>query len=151
MTALLLTAYGSFWYGQQQQQARYLEADAEREQLRQELFERNEENHLLRQEVANLSLGAEVDRQASEGVRNQVLALKSEVAALRKDISFYRGLMLPSGSQQGLTIGSLEILASGVPRQYQYKLVIQQLAARHEELNGSLQFTIIGRQGEGTT
>lgn len=148
LLAFAATGYGSYWYGQQQHQSLYADAISERDRLRAELALRSEEKDRLRQEVANLSLGAEVDRQASEGVRNEVLSLKSEIATLQKDIRFYRGLMSPTGSEQGLTIGSLDVLATGVPRQYQYKLVVQQLAVRHTQINGSLQFKIVGRRGE---
>lgn len=148
LLVLLAAGYSSYWYGQQQREALYANAVSERDRLRVELAVRTEENDRLRQEVANLSLGAEVDRQASEEVRNEVISLKSEIATLQKDISFYRGLMSPGGGEQGLTIGSLDVLATGVPRQYHYKLVVQQLAVRHAQLTGSLQFNIIGRQGE---
>lgn len=140
--------YGSYWFGQNRSQSLQEEAVAERDRLRVELADSTEEADRLRQEVVNLKLGAEVDRKASEGVRNEVLELKSEIAGLQEDISFYRGLMSPSDNARGLTIGSLNVISTGVPRQYEYKLVVQQLATKHDLLNGSLQFTIVGRQGE---
>ncbi|MYM63265.1 DUF6776 family protein [Pseudomaricurvus sp. HS19] len=135
---------GGLFLGQSLQQ----EATAERDRLRVELRERQTEVDDLRQEVANLKLGSTVDRQASEGVREEVIALKSEIAALQEDISFYRGLMAPSGNQRGLTIGSVNVISTGSPRQFEYKVVVQQLATRHVLLKGSLRFSIVGRQGE---
>lgn len=140
--------YGSYWLGQHENHSLQEEAIAERDHLRVELASTSAEADRLRQEVVNFRLGAEVDRKASEGVRNEVLELKSEIAALQEDISFYRGLMSPTDNARGLTIGSLNVISTGASRQYEYKLVVQQLATKHELLSGSLQFTIVGRQGE---
>jgi cell division protein FtsB len=148
LVVLFALAAVSFWYGQYQGQTVRVEAVTERDRLKAKLAAQTKEVNQLRQQVANLSLGAEVDRQASEGVRHEVLRLKSEIAVLKQDISFYRGLMLPAGNDRGLTIGSLNVISTGVSRQYEYKLVVQQLAARHSVLNGTLQFNIVGRQGE---
>jgi hypothetical protein len=123
-----------------------LQADAvvERNALRIERSRLSREAEELRQEVANLKLGTQVDHKASEEVRTQVIQLKAQVAELEEDITFYRGLMAPSDNASGLTIGSLNVLATGVPRQYSYKLVVQQLATNHQVLSGSLKVTIIG-------
>lgn len=148
LVVLGLSVSGSFWYGQQSGQALQAEAVAERDRLRVELSNSSRDADNLRQEVANLKLGAQVDRKASEGVRAEVIELKSQIAALKQDISFYRSLMAPTGNKRGLNIGSLNVISTGVPRQYEYKLVVQQLATRHTMLNGTLSFTIVGRQGE---
>ncbi|NHO68189.1 hypothetical protein G8770_21780 [Aestuariicella hydrocarbonica] len=151
LSALLVIAavgFGSYRFGQIQGGSEHAETVSERDHLKADLAAKKIETDNLRQEVANLKLGAKVDRQASEGVRNEVISLKSEIATLQEDISFYRGLMAPTGNERGLTIGSLNVISTGAPRQYEYKLVVQQLATRHTLLNGSLQFTIVGRQGE---
>ncbi len=102
----------------------------------------------MRQQVANLQLGAEVDHQANEKVRNQVMVLQEKITALEEDISFYRGLMSPSASSRGLTIGALNVIGTGVPREFEYKLVMQQLATDHQVLSGYLNFNIIGMRGD---
>lgn len=99
----------------------------------------------LRQQVANLSLGSEVDQRASEEVRAEVIALKAQIAVQQEDIGFYRGLMSPTENSRGLTIGSWDLSrASG--GEYQYKLVLQQLATIHNVLNGSVGINVIGYQ-----
>ncbi|MGH1372352.1 MAG: DUF6776 family protein [Cellvibrionaceae bacterium] len=143
---LAVSVTGSFWYGQLQGRAMQADAVAERDLLKTQLAAKVEEADNYRQEVANLKLGAQVDRKASEGVRGEVIELKTEIAALQEDISFYRSLMAPTGNKRGLSIGSLNVISTGASRQYEYKLVVQQLATRHTMLNGNLSFTIVGRQ-----
>ncbi|WP_207951931.1 DUF6776 family protein [Pseudomaricurvus alcaniphilus] len=145
---LILGTAGSYWYGVKFGRADQLGAALERDSLVLKLQAADQELANLRQQVANLQLGAEVDQRASETVRAEVIELKSEVAALEEDISFYRSLMSPSENSSGLTIGSLSLVAVGQPGVYDYKLVVQQLAARHSLLKGTLNFNIVGRQAE---
>ncbi|WP_045858130.1 DUF6776 family protein [Teredinibacter purpureus] len=99
----------------------------------------------LTQQLANINLGAEVDRQASETVRQEVIGLKDQVAALEEENSFYRNLMAPTGNKRGLTFGAVEIVDTDKPRTYNYKVVMQQLATNHQLLAGSLTVNVIGR------
>ncbi len=96
------------------------------------------------QQLANLRLGAEVDQQANEGVRQEILTLKSQIAELEEDITFYRGLMAPTADKQGLSIGALNIVATSQPRHFEYTLVVQQLATSHELLKGYVNVTVVG-------
>lgn len=148
IAVLFSTNWGSYLYGLSSGQSQQAVAIAERDQFRSQLTEKVETIASLRQEVANLKLGAQVDRKASEDVRAEVIDLKAQIAALKEDISFYRGLMSPSDNKSGLTIGSLNVISTGVARHYEYKLVVQQLATNHKMLNGYLTFDIFGRQGE---
>ncbi|MDN3638383.1 hypothetical protein QWY82_06090 [Simiduia curdlanivorans] len=151
LTVLLLVAgfvYAAHWYGKTQALSYQEQALEERDQFEAALQERQIEAETLRQEVANLRLGSKVDQAASEDVRNEVIALKAKIAELEEDIGFYRGLMSPSAESKGLTIGSLNVISTGVARHFNYKLVLQQLTSNHQLLTGSVTFTIVGRQGE---
>ncbi len=99
----------------------------------------------LRQHNANLNLGAEVDRQASEDVRQEVIALKDKLAKLQEENSFYRNLMAPTGNKRGLTFGSVEIVDTDKSRSYSFKVVMQQLATNHQLLTGTLSFNVVGK------
>lgn len=150
---LLVTAgavAASYYWGHRQGMTEQADAVAERDELRGKVVDLTREADELRQQVANLRLGSEVDQQASEEMRNQVIQLREEIAALEEDITFYRGLMSPSDNNSGLTIGSLNVIGTGIPRQYEYKLVVQQLATNHQVLSGHLNFNIVGRRGEET-
>ena len=138
--------YFANWYGTREALKYQTQALAERDQFEQALAESRDEAEELRQKVANLQLGSQVDKAASEDVRNEVISLKAEIAELQEDISFYRGLMMPSADKQGLTIGSLNVISTGADRHFNYKLVVQQLATNHKMLAGHVNFTIVGRQ-----
>ena len=101
----------------------------------------------LEQRVANFNLGAEVDRKANEEVRQEVIALKEEIAVLTEENGFYRGLMAPTKNKRGLTFGSVELSQAERPRAYNFKVVMQQLATNHRLLNGTLEYTVVGRAG----
>jgi hypothetical protein len=145
--AVLLTAtWISYFSGLKDGQSQQAVAISERNRLQKELEIKQLQAKELSQEVANLKLGSTVDRKSSEDVRAEVIELKSQIAAQKEDISFYRGLMSPTDNKRGLTIGSLNVISTGTPRHYEYKLVVQQLATRHAMLNGYLTFEIFGRQ-----
>lgn len=144
----VLVAGGSYLLGSYQGVALDSRAAAERDQLRRELQEKVAESEMLSQQVANLRLASEVDKASSEDVRNKVIELKGQIAALEEDIAFYRGLMAPTDNRSGLTIGSVDILPTGAERRYRFKVVVQQLATNHQVLNGSLRINIVGHEGE---
>lgn len=99
----------------------------------------------LEQQMANLRVASEVDQQASEDVRQEVISLKDQLAELQEENSFYRNLMAPTGNKRGLTFGAVELGDTDRLRTYRYKVVMQQLATSHELLNGNLRFTVIGK------
>lgn len=100
----------------------------------------------LAQQLENINLGAEVDRKASEEIRQEVIALKEQIAVLKEENGFYRGLMAPTKNQRGLAFGTVELSETDRLRAYSYKVVMQQLATNHQLINGSLTYTVVGRK-----
>ncbi len=102
----------------------------------------------LQQDIANIHLGSEVDKQANEDVRKEVIQLKEQFSELKEENSFYKNLMAPSGNKRGLTFGVVEIADTENLRNFRLKVVMQQLAVNHNVLKGHLKIIIIGKQGE---
>jgi hypothetical protein len=98
----------------------------------------------LRQQVANLKLGTEVDRVAANQVRQEVKVLRDGIAKLEEDIAFYRSLMDPGAEKAGLDIRSLELYRRAIDDPIRYKIVMQQLGARHPVIKGSINLDVIG-------
>lgn len=147
VVALCVVAGVSYVVGDYRGSNLQVSAAAERDSLRLKLESKTLEAEQLSQQVANLTLATEVDQVAGEDVRSEVIQLKSEIAALQEDISFYRGLMEPTDNKHGLTIGSVDVISTAVPRQYDFKVVVQQLTTNHQVLQGTLEFNVIGREG----
>ncbi len=113
---------------------------------RAELEEVRKAEQELRQQRENAKLGAEVDRKSLEDVRQEVIDLRAAVANLKEENQFYRNLMSPEGNTRGLSFGPVEIVQTDRPRTFRYKVVVQQLAAQHEVLTGTLRFNVVGLQ-----
>lgn len=99
----------------------------------------------LEQKVTNINMGAQVDRQANEEIRQEVINLKEQIAQLQEENTFYRGLMAPTKNKRGLAFGAVELSQSERARTYNYKVVLQQLATNHQLLNGSLYYKVVGK------
>ncbi len=112
--------------------------------LNKELNLYTEKSEKLEQQLENSKTAAEIDRQSNEDVRQEVIVLKDEIARLTEENNFYRGLMAPNEKASGLTLGAVELVEGREENIYDYKVVVQQLAKRHNLLNGTLKFTVVG-------
>lgn len=122
----------------------------ELEQLRQRSNRYDDQIEALSQELINLRQGARIDRESAEQVREEVVASEAKIAALEEDLTFYRGLMTPTDTEQGLGIRSFALYPAAVGQdQFRYELVLQQLALKHNLLRGSFSMEVLGqREGE---
>ncbi len=127
------------WHGAQQ----LSELQAAKTTLQSQLSDLQAQYADVEQQVTNLRMGSQIDQKANEEVRQEVIALRSQIAELEEDISFYRGLMAPTADKQGLSIGNVNIVANG-PRRYQFTMMVQQFAANHSLIKGYLNVTITG-------
>ena len=141
---VLGSASVSYWYGHRIGMAGQEQAltDAARYKLASEDFKAQAER--LDQQLTNIKMASEVDRHASEDVRQEVIALKEEIARLTEENNFYRGIMAPNEKSSGLTLGAVEIVGTREAGVYNFKVVVQQLATRHNLLSGSIRITIVG-------
>lgn len=106
----------------------------------------------LEQQVINAKTGAEVDRKASETVRQEMLELKSALQKAQEENKFYRNIMNPNEGQKGPSIGEWEVVSSGKPQEFTFKLAVKQLANHNDWVKGSASIGIKGRiNGEATT
>jgi hypothetical protein len=95
-------------------------------------------------ELEILGTRREVDRQALELVRKDLAGQNEEIAALNEGLTFYRSLMSADDIAPGLRLRGIELMAGEQPRQYFFRIVLQQESRKHEQLKGSLTATISG-------
>ncbi len=147
----LASYYSGFYRATSAQQA----AVEERDRLKVVYENMLQENKQLTQNIANLTLGSQVDRKATEQVRAEVVELKNRIAELERDNTFYRDLMRPESDDQGISIPAPAITQliddnlSNESEVYEYKLVVKQLASNRLQVSGYLEFMLVGTNAEG--
>ncbi|MCQ3828051.1 hypothetical protein HXX02_01190 [Microbulbifer elongatus] len=143
---VLSTSAGAFFAGQYQLSKSLDEKTRAHARVLDEVDRLRAENETLRVRATTAEQSVAIGEQASESVRAELVAKDNQIAELRQEISFYRGIMAPSEGSDGVSIGRFSISESG-DRRYQFKLLVQQSAARHQLVTGAVRFTIVGQSG----
>jgi cell division protein FtsB len=138
----------SSWFAAGTVNRQLVDISAQAQGLASELTQVRSALQQAQQQVANLSTGSQVDRKAVDDLRIVVKDQQQEIADLTEEISFYKGLMAPTDREKGLSIRGWEVYATADPQRFQYKLLMQQLAVKHQLLHGSVSVVIVGRKGE---
>ncbi|MEM8499954.1 MAG: DUF6776 family protein [Pseudomonadota bacterium] len=143
---VLLLLVASFAAGFVLSNQDYFTIKQQRDDLLVELSEANKESKEQQRRVAQLQMGANVDQQATNQVRENMADLRQEITELKSEISFYKGLMAPKDREKGVSIRSLDLLATASPRKYQFKMVLQQFANDHRLVMGNVNVSVVGKQ-----
>jgi hypothetical protein len=98
------------------------------------------------QQIANLKLATEVDRKANTEVRGKVVELETQLAALKQDNTFYRSLMRPAAGDKGIVVDPPAVIQKNASGEYKFNLVIKQIVAKHQKVNGYLTLVLVGKQ-----
>ena len=76
-----------------------------------------------RDELVMHRTGSEVSYQAQEQVRQELRALRDQIAELEEAAAFYKNVMSPGSGEQGLRIERFELSATETPGVFSYRLV----------------------------
>lgn len=139
-----LVAAGCFFGGQYASLKELRALDQERDQLQEQIIATELEIRGFRQRVGVLEKGGEVDRQAAEGIRQTVKALKLQVATLEEEVSFYKGIMAPSGQDKGLRISKINIQPLEKASMYRYSIMMTQVADNTSYIKGLAAINFVG-------
>jgi hypothetical protein len=117
-----------------------------------------QENSLLREQVMQQELHLEelqqwradnqtrrgIDAAALELVRQDLASQQETIAELGRGIKFYKSLLAPGELAEGLNIRSIDVISPGEPGRYQFRILVQQSARKHQLLTGSLNVWLVG-------
>lgn len=146
VAVVVATAMLAYWFGGRSISQSYLELGQKYQETLAQLQVTAAKYQDASQQLANISLGAEVDRAAVEDVRGTVREHKQTIAKLKEEITFYKGLMAPTERERGLGIRSWEVYSTSNPQRFEFKLVMQQLALKHAVLTGTANIVLVGKQ-----
>lgn len=140
-------AVGCFFAGQYASLDERRTLAAERNQLQIQIMAAEKELTGYSQRVAVLEKGGEVDRQAAEGIRLTVKELKAQIAMLEEEVSFYKGIMVPSDKDKGLRISKIDIQTLDQANKYRYSIMLTQVADNSRYIKGIAAVNLVGAEG----
>ncbi|NVK38009.1 MAG: hypothetical protein HWE18_08800 [Gammaproteobacteria bacterium] len=143
---VLIAALGgaSYIFGRYEALEAQTQAIAERDQLKEDLQMAQDEMASYSQRVIMLEKGGEVDRRSTEGLRQNLVDLRNQIATLQEEVAFYKGIMAPSTRKQDLRIQKLDIEPTLEARRYRYKVVITQVGTNQRFVSGLAGVNIVG-------
>lgn len=95
-------------------------------------------------QLATVTMGAEIDRQAADALKEQLVERQKTIAGLNEELSFYRNLMNPTAGQSGLDAYRFLVYGSTASDQLRYRLVLQQLGTAQRLINVDVNARVIG-------
>ncbi|MDP5208760.1 DUF6776 family protein [Microbulbifer sp. 2205BS26-8] len=143
---VLATAAGSYFTGQYQLRKSLDEKTVQHTKVLEHLAALKGENETLRMRATTAEQSLAIGDKASEAVRAELVQKENQIAELKQEISFYRGVMAPADGGEGVSIGRFILSQTADARMYQYKLQVQQSAARRNVVRGSATVTVVGRE-----
>ena len=143
-TSMAVFGWLSYGLGNYQGLELQVEVAQEKELIKRQLGEATVLITQMRQEIADLTVGGEIDNKANEEVRQTIQNQQNLLAAQSEEISFYKGVMLPNVAGKGLRIEQLT-LSSNAPGRVKYSLLLTQIVDKHDYVQGGVQISLLGR------
>ena len=142
--AMAIFGWLTYEFGNNQGLELKVEVVREKDLISKELGEARGLINEMRQEIADLTVGGEIDNKANEEVRQTIQNQQNLLAAQSEEISFYKGVMLPNVAGKGLRIEQLT-LSSNAPGRVKYSLLLTQIVDKHDYVQGGVQISLLGR------
>jgi len=99
-----------------------------------------------RQRLVVSQAESQVGRQSRDQLREQIRALRDQIAELREAVTFYKNVMAPAGRHSPLRIQTFELTPAAGARRFRYRLVLVQPGDKQRDLSGQVEFRLQGRR-----
>ncbi len=138
LAGVLTGGYGNLYLG--------MESAWENRGLREQVVAQARQLESLRQWKSDAQTGREIDLAALELVREELAEQQEAIAELEKGVHFYRSLMAPGEQAEGLSVHSIDLKPGQEDDNYQFRILVQQSARKHNLLTGSLEILVHGEE-----
>ena len=122
------------------------ETASENDSLRAELQLAQRQLSELQQWRENRETRDEIDSGALELVRQELADQHGVIAELEQGIRFYKSLMAPGETEEGLSVRGIDLIPGVDAGRYQFRILVQQNARKHDLLTGTLRVELQGVQ-----
>lgn len=99
-------------------------------------------------QINYLSVELEVEKNASEQVQEEILALREETFALRRELNFYQKVVAPELIAEGISVEQLNVEPTNITNRYKFRFVLVQTDAKKRNAKGYIRLKLIGSNGE---
>lgn len=104
-------------------------------------------NETLQEQLTHYQVTTDVDHQAAESVRKQVLEQQEKIAELERSIAVYRMMLAKDfRNPKGVSYGSFSVAPNEQPNSFHLKLVVQKLLENDADFEGELRWLIAGKE-----
>lgn len=120
----------------------------ERSRLLQQVDQLHQERDGMQERLAILKHSSEIDRYASQNVKDEFVRLQEELLALRKELEFYHGILSPGDAKPGVRIQNFHIGQADDPGHFTYSLTLVQVKQNDSYVGGEAEIDIEGMQDD---
>ncbi|WP_394129682.1 DUF6776 family protein [Shewanella maritima] len=113
------------------------ESDAKMLQLEQQIQTQT-------REIAVTKLTLQIEQEANQTMRDMFNQQLTDQKSLEKELAFYRSLMVPDTTVEGIGIHALELGQGMLTKQYQLRLILTQLQKRKQNSKASAEIILLG-------
>lgn len=117
-----------------------------RNTLQHDLRKLRETNSSAQQQLINLERGRSIDQQALKQARQAITSLETRVSELEADLTFYKNIMAPSETSEGLQVDRFSLQPARGKRHFDFKLVLTQVGDNSSYITGLVAVNVIGDQ-----
>jgi len=142
----VVCGYVLYGYGEHRSGFNNAELKAEISRFEERLAQVSAENAQLRGEVALKERGRQVEQQAYVEVDATLKNLQQEILELKEQVEFYRGIVSPTESENGISIQSFKLDKTGESNIYNFKLVLTQVIKSGKLVKGRTEVMVEGVQ-----
>lgn len=145
-------AYAAYDYGHSRAGYDYASVEQARDDLQQELRQREQTVADLQDRIVVMERAAEIDKQGYREIDESLRNMQSEILELKEEVAFYRSIVSPRESSRGVRIQRFKITPGSEAQSFRYKLVLTQVITNSKLTRGNVHIEIEGlRDGHHET
>lgn len=146
---LLLCALAAVHFYTVYHERKTLLSPEQTEALRKQLDELTTANQAFQEQLTHYQVTSDVDHQAAESVRKQVLEQQEKIGALERSVAVYR-MMLSKDyrNPKGVSYGTFSVTPNAQENSFHLKLAIQKLSESEGDFEGELRWLVVGREAD---
>ena len=140
----IFVAIGGYFFGQYRAGFNLLEAKEIEAELKTAIYLQEQQKAEVQDQLAIAKRANQVDVAAHQQIKIDLKDLQQENFELREEVDFYRGIVAPRESSQGLRIDQFSVTKTSGHNLYHFTLVLTQVKKNQRFTRGSVKLTFEG-------